>query len=82
MIITRKIDLPQTIKGFVIPDCNGDFNIYVNENHCEAQQHKTFEHELSHINNGDLDLPKDAHVIEDSTIILSGIVDKYKYDLI
>lgn len=65
-IFIRQIKMPLTIRAFTVPDANGDFNIYINDELSEEAKQKSFEHEKAHIENNDfcsLDL---ARVIEKS----------------
>lgn len=48
-IFVRLADLDPRIHGFVKPDNNGDYNIYINANHCKEMQKETLRHELEHI---------------------------------
>ena len=52
-IIIRYIWFPDGVNGATLPDCNGDYNIYINRNLCFNQQEKAIEHEKEHIRNGD-----------------------------
>lgn len=51
-IIIRLVDLDPEVRGFVRPDCNGDYNIYINSSLCLEAQRATLEHELEHIQKG------------------------------
>jgi len=53
MIIVRLVDLPPGIRGFTVPDENGDFNIYINTKISAFAQKKAYRHELEHIAEGD-----------------------------
>lgn len=48
-IFVRLADLDPRVHGFVKPDNNGDYNIYINSNHCLEMQKETLRHELEHI---------------------------------
>lgn len=48
-IIIRLVDLDPEVRGFVRPDCNGDYNIYINSSLCLEAQQATLKHELEHI---------------------------------
>lgn len=48
-IIVRLADLDPRVRGFVRPDSNGDYNIYINCNLCIEMQKQTLRHELEHI---------------------------------
>lgn len=52
-VFIRKIPLPLGVRAFTIPDDQGDYNIYINENLSGEQQKKSLEHEKKHITNGD-----------------------------
>ncbi len=49
----RTIKMPLAVKAFTIPDANGDFNIYLNEQLPAEAQKKSLEHEKSHIFHND-----------------------------
>ena len=49
----RLIPLPVHIRAFTIPDAQGDYNIYINENMTYEQRMRSFFHEKRHIDNGD-----------------------------
>ena len=48
-IYIRGIKLPHTVKGVVVVDENGDYNIYINNLLNYEMQLKTAEHEIKHI---------------------------------
>lgn len=51
-IITRYVKLPDTVHGFVCPDENGDYNIYINQNDPDERKRKAIIHERKHISYG------------------------------
>lgn len=53
-IVVRLADLDPRVKGFIKPDNNGDYNIYINCNLCEEVQKETLKHELNHIEHNHL----------------------------
>jgi len=63
-IYIRKIPLPLGVRAFTLPDAQGDYNIYINENLPFEQQRKSLEHETSHIERGDFGKDSEASVIE------------------
>lgn len=52
-VFVRKIPLPSGVRAFTIPDSQGCYNIYINENLSGEQQQKSLEHEKRHILNDD-----------------------------
>jgi hypothetical protein len=56
--------MPLTIRAFTIPDANGDFNIYINEDLSDAAKKKSLEHEKTHINRNDFQKEFTAKLIE------------------
>lgn len=54
-IFYRLVDLPTSVRGFTIPDENGDYNIYINSNLSDELLDKTVKHELEHIQSGDFE---------------------------
>lgn len=63
-IIVRIVRLPAHIKGCVVPDSNGDYNIYLSDCLDEVSRLRTLRHELKHIENGDIHSHELATVIE------------------
>ena len=49
----RLIDLPYTIGGFVAPNEDGTFNIYLNARRSPEAQLETYFHEMEHIEDDD-----------------------------
>ena len=64
MIFVREIKMPLTIRAFTIPDANGDFNIYINEDLSDAAKRKSLEHEKTHIRKNDFQKELSARLIE------------------
>lgn len=48
-IFIRGIELPPTIKGVTVVDCDGNYNVYINTLLSYDIQRKTQKHELKHI---------------------------------
>lgn len=48
-IMIRLVALDPRVRGFIRPDCNGDYNIYINSCLCLEAQRDTLQHELEHI---------------------------------
>ncbi|MBN7773459.1 ImmA/IrrE family metallo-endopeptidase [Clostridium aminobutyricum] len=70
MIFIREVALPMSIRGFIMPDVDGNYNIYINDKLSEERRQITIEHELQHLKNRDCycDLP--VKVIESN--IMNG----------
>lgn len=51
-IIVRLVPLPRAIKGFTIPDENGDYNIYLNDRLSDEDLTNAYDHEVQHIQAG------------------------------
>ena len=51
-IIGRLVPRPRTIKGFTIPDENGDYNIYLNDKLSDRELCDVYDHEMAHIDAG------------------------------
>lgn len=45
----RQFPMPDKVRGFVTPNDDGTFSIYINSNLSDALQKKALEHELKHI---------------------------------
>jgi hypothetical protein len=65
-IVVRLMDLPYSIRGFVVESPDGFYNVYLNARYCYDQNTLTMVHELKHIRNGDLNSILSAHEIERS----------------
>ncbi len=48
-IFIRFIDLPISVEGVTVPNDDGTFDIYINQNLCPARQEQVKNHELNHI---------------------------------
>jgi len=64
-VIVRYENLPHFIKGKVLPDPAGDYNVYINAQLTYEMQQKTIEHELRHIAGNDFDNGKTIEQTED-----------------
>ncbi len=65
MIFTRQADdLPFGVKGFVVHDENDDYTIFLNDRLGRDVNLKTLDHELEHIENGDIYAHDEADYIE------------------
>lgn len=51
----KMCDLPVSIKAFTITNSDGSYTIFINCKMSYEQQHKSFQHELRHINNYDFE---------------------------
>lgn len=60
----RFIPLPWHVRGFVTPNDDDTYSVYINSLLPEAIQRAALEHELRHIQNGDLYSPESAAAIE------------------
>ncbi|MBO7178757.1 MAG: hypothetical protein J6V78_00310 [Clostridia bacterium] len=63
-IFIREMKMPLTIRAFTVPDANGDYNIYINNDLSDEAKKKSFEHEKMHIENNDFSSGELARVIE------------------
>lgn len=63
-IIVWKKDLPYFIRGQVLRDSDGDYNIYINARMSADMQRKTIWHELNHVKRGDFDSAYDIKYVE------------------
>ena len=62
--IVRQIKMPLTIRAFTLPDANGDFNIYINQDLSDEAKRKSLAHEDLHIENNDFQKNEFARIIE------------------
>lgn len=53
VFVRHRQDLPYSMRGLVLLDENGDYNIYVNPHLSVVEQNKAIKHEMAHIRNGD-----------------------------
>ncbi|MBE6747898.1 MAG: hypothetical protein E7557_01555 [Ruminococcaceae bacterium] len=63
-IFIREMKMPLTIRAFTVPDANGDYNIYINNDLSEEAKQKSLNHEKEHIENNDFLSSELARVIE------------------
>jgi len=63
-IFIRELKMPLTIRAFTVPDANGDYNIYINNDLSEEAKQKSLNHEKEHIENNDFLSSELARVIE------------------
>ncbi len=63
-IYTYYLDMPTTIKSFVVSNNDMTFTVIINAKIGRDQQLKAYQHELSHIKNGDYDKKTTADLIE------------------
>lgn len=52
-VFVRIKKLPYHIRAFVMPDEEGDYNVYINEHLSEEAQKEALAHEMRHIATGD-----------------------------
>lgn len=67
-IFIREMKMPLTIRAFTVPDANGDYNIYINNDLSEEAKEKSLNHEKMHIENNDFSSSELARAIEQSSI--------------
>lgn len=63
-IFIREVKMPLTIRGFTVPDANGDYNIYINDALSDEAKAETLKHEKLHIENNDFSSSELARMIE------------------
>lgn len=63
-IIVRLLSLPPSTRGVTVPDQDGNYNIYINQNLTYEMQLTTYLHELEHIKNNDFQSDKPVAQIE------------------
>ena len=63
----REMKMPLTIRAFTVPDENGDYNIYINNNLSDEAKEKSLKHEKKHIENNDFSSSDLARVIENKS---------------
>lgn len=64
-VIVRQVKLPLFIKGQVLLDEDGDYNIYINSEYPADVQADAYAHEMKHVDCGDLDGTTSITEIED-----------------
>lgn len=64
-VFIRAIKMPLTLRAFTVPDSNGDFNIYINEDLSDEAKRKSLEHEKRHITKNDFHSPFPVGAIEE-----------------
>ena len=63
-IFTYYVDLPTTIRSFVVSNNDTNFTIILNAKLGREQQLKAYLHEMDHIRNGDYDKKCSVNLIE------------------
>ncbi|MBE6815344.1 MAG: hypothetical protein E7522_07865 [Ruminococcaceae bacterium] len=63
-IFIREMKMPLTIRAFTVPDANGDYNIYINNDLSDEAKKKSLNHEKMHIENNDFSSSELARTIE------------------
>ncbi len=63
-IFIREMKMPLTIRAFTVPDANGDYNIYINNDLSEEAKERSLKHEKMHIENNDFSSSEFARKIE------------------
>lgn len=63
-IFTYYVDMPTTIRSFVVSNNDMSFTIIINAKMGKEQQLLAYEHEINHIKNGDYDKNCSANLIE------------------
>lgn len=63
-IFTHYVDMPTTIRSFVVCNADMSFTIIINSKIGRFQQLSAYQHELSHIRNGDYYKGGSVDVIE------------------
>ena len=62
--IVRTANLPAKIKGIVVLDSNGDYNVYINNNVSDVGQGAAYMHEIEHIRHGHFYSHEDLEILE------------------
>ena len=63
-IFIREMKMPLSIRAFTMPDENGDYNIYINNDLSDEAKKKSLNHEKMHIENNDFSSNELARKIE------------------
>ena len=63
-VFYRQFQGPLSIRGFVIPDADGDYTVFVNDALSEELKQETIRHEQSHIALGHLESEEMASDLE------------------
>lgn len=63
-IFTYLMDMPTSIKSFVVANNDMSFTIVINSKICHEQQLMAYQHEISHIKNGDFESKNSVDSIE------------------
>lgn len=58
------IDLPIAVEGYTVRTGPDEYAIFINAKLSDEQQRKTYDHEIAHIDNGDLEYIYDVDVLE------------------
>ena len=64
-VTVRTIPLPPHVHGFVLPDPEDHYNVYLNSRDSRAVRQRALEHELDHIARGDAWTPAPVDLIDE-----------------
>lgn len=59
--------MPYTVRAMILPDPEGDYNVYVNDHLSDDAKEKAIAHELRHIQRNDTASEEDIKTIEEET---------------
>ncbi|MDE5820690.1 MAG: hypothetical protein K2N41_10820 [Lachnospiraceae bacterium] len=63
-VFTYYMDMPTTIRSFVVSNNDTSFTIIINAKIGKDQQLRAYRHEINHIKNGDYDNKRPVNLIE------------------
>ena len=63
-IVVRGMRMPHNVRGYIVSESNGVYNIFINSCLDEFQQKKALRHELEHIIENDFESEKSLFEIE------------------
>ena len=64
-VVVRYINLPMTVRGIMVVDEDGNYNVYINSKLSSDRQRLALEHEMTHVQRGDFESFDDISDIED-----------------
>jgi len=71
--IVRLVKLPMTIRGMIVSDPDGNYNVYINKNMSHEIQRLTYRHESEHIISGDLYSEESVMTLESRAKYKTGL---------
>lgn len=64
-VFVRYISMPVTVKGAIVTDADGNYNMYINSDLSPKARRAAYEHEYNHLRNNDFYNEDEICIIEE-----------------